>query len=108
MMWAGHLVRMEAGQLPKRAEAVKQRVRRKKGRLHISIKRGVRKVGGGENLPIEISGKYNNRCSAAAAQEIISLTPWKEDHNIVQNVSHINIYYTDVLIVLSYHILHSV
>ena len=32
MMWAGHLMRMEAGRLPKRVEAVKEGGHRKRGR----------------------------------------------------------------------------
>ena len=47
MMWAGHLVRMEVGRLPKRAEVVKQRGRRKKGRSQLRwedcVKRDVKK-----------------------------------------------------------------
>lgn len=74
----------DAGQIPKRAEAVEQQSRRKGGRPQIRweeyIKRDVRKVEGGK-LPIGSSGKRQlKQCRSTRTSQlhpVINGTTWK-------------------------------
>ena len=68
--WAGHLVRIDAGKLAKRAEVDKHQGRRKKGRPQLRwegcMRRDMRGWGGGvkdgeRGLPIENYGKKEQK-----------------------------------------------
>ena len=85
MTWAGHLVWMEVGRLPKRAEAMTQCVCWKRVRSHLRwencIKRDVRHVEEDEKwreqLPIQISGE--NSCQYRSVGRIAANTDqWRE------------------------------